>query len=253
MNDFSENLVSVVIPFYNGNAYLYQALASVELNSEMVAEVIIIVDHGSDQPKISSSSNLNIQIVYNHLPDNGAGIVRGIGFDMASAKFVAFLDCDDVWHEKKLDRQVRAMLLNDLAFSFHSFKHFIDGSDKEFDEIVPRPDFTMQGFLTKTFTIGCLTVMIDKSKIMKVKKNSFIKRNDYKMWYDLILHMDSSGLRWAGLKFLGASHRIHPQSLTYSKLSSASYYFIFLKSCGLSFLKSLHYFFLYAINTFRTR
>ena len=160
--------VSVVIPFFNGNEYLKEALESIEKQTSSVEEVIIVVDNNSEVPVIDDYS-YTVIIIHNPEDQNGAGICRYYGYQKASSKFVTFLDPDDLWSMNKINYQVQYMIDKEMAFSFTAYENF-EGADV-INTICAVGPFTLDNFLKKRFTVGCLTVMIDKELIHTVKKN----------------------------------------------------------------------------------
>ena len=95
--------VSVVMPFFNGNDYLFEALESISNNN--VSEVIIVVDQGSEDPILENVS-IDVRLIYNDDSNGrGAGVCRALGFEASITKYVAFLDCDDIWDENKITEQ----------------------------------------------------------------------------------------------------------------------------------------------------
>ena len=67
INNFEsfENSVSVIIPFFNGNKYLQQALQSVEKNISYVKEVVLVVDRGSNNPNLTKEYNFTTTVLHN--------------------------------------------------------------------------------------------------------------------------------------------------------------------------------------------
>ena len=244
--------VTVVIPFYNGNPYLSDALHTLA-GDAMVERILIVVDQGSEEP-IFKKNDLNVDVLHNTDPKiRGAGVCRSLGFASAKSQFVAFLDCDDLWHEDKLGTQIALMKTNDTAFSFLTYRHFDSGS-REFAPVVPIGPFTQKNFYKKRFTIGCLTVVIDKQKVPSVPKVLIKRRNDYVMWDYVIKYCIENDLNWHGFNTKPlAFHRLHEASLTSSRMVSAIYYFKFLRNCGHNKLLSMHYFLHYLLYTLGTR
>ena len=241
--------VTVVIPFFNGNKYINETLDSIFKN-QYIQKVIICVDKDSDRPKLNLA-NEKITILQNDTVSRGPGIVRALGFNAADTKYVAFIDSDDLWGEGKIKKHVDFMLSKNLGFSFHNYWNIKNG--KKTKEIKQKGPYTLDGFLKKKFTIGCLTVMIDKEMIRKIPGNSLTKRNDYFMWFELINFMDKNRILWGGFDMNEAFHRLHKDSLTHSRIDSAIHYYKFLKHCQLSITKRIKYFFFYALNSFRNR
>jgi teichuronic acid biosynthesis glycosyltransferase TuaG len=100
--------VSVVIPAYQAALTLGRALESVAQQTILPRE-IIIVDDGSDDNTFETASsytdNLNgIPLKIFQQPNAGAGRARNKAIQEASGEYVAFLDADDEWLPKKLEK-----------------------------------------------------------------------------------------------------------------------------------------------------
>lgn len=101
--------VSVIIPFYNSECYIGEAVQSV-LNQSFTDHEIIAVDDGSTDgsPEIVKSFGKSIQ--YFHYPNGkSAAKMRNRGVSVSSGDYLAFLDSDDIWHPKKLESQVHVL------------------------------------------------------------------------------------------------------------------------------------------------
>jgi glycosyltransferase involved in cell wall biosynthesis len=87
--------VSVIIPNYNGAAFLKQAIDSA-LNQQGVNVEVIVVDDGSKDSsrEILDSYGSRIKVFYQE--NKGAPAARNLGLENASALLVKFLDADDV-------------------------------------------------------------------------------------------------------------------------------------------------------------
>ena len=177
-------LISCVIPFYNSNKYLPETLQSLDDQGSLI-EVLIIVDHGSVYPIINQEyANLKISIYSNTAKHNGAGYIRSQGFNRAEGRWVIFLDPDDMLIKSTIKDRIEFMMQNNLAFCFGEYYNF--SAPDRYKKIIPKGPFTLSGFLAKKFTVGCLTVMLDKEKISYLPGNSLVKRNDYALWIHVI-------------------------------------------------------------------
>lgn len=108
--------ITVVIPVYNRRDLLRQALASVA-NQSMTADETIVVDDGSSEPLADLVAEYGARFIRQ---DNaGSATARNHGLQQARNEWVAFLDSDDIWHSKKLERQWQALLDHpaDLCFT----------------------------------------------------------------------------------------------------------------------------------------
>lgn len=251
--------VSVVIPFYNANRFINDAIASVQRNSNYVREILLVVDRGSDPPKLESQYSNDVTIIYNDSEKGGAGYVRWLGVQRASGEFIAFLDSDDIWSSDKLHKQIGCMKENDIDFSFMAFRHFrtcdalgvpLPGG---FAQQIPNGPFTLERFFKKDFVVPCLTVVISSRCLDGIHPNVLKRRNDYFMWYGLIEYIERNDMRWSGMKELGGYHRIHEEGLTSSRVKSAFHQYIFYKRCRLSLIDRMRYMIFYLVNTIGSR
>ena len=147
--------ISVIIPAYNAEKTIRRALNSVENQTMLPKEVIVIDDCSSDQTntiirEYMSESKLNIRHEI-QAANAGAGSARNAGWLVASEKYLAFLDADDMWHPKKLEIQFNSMEnSDDCSMSCH-YRHVTDlenWSEVQFDASVQRL-FTFKDFLIR--------------------------------------------------------------------------------------------------------
>lgn len=100
--------VSVVIPAYNAEQFVGQALDSVLNQTFQDFEVLVVDDGSSDRTaELVTARYPRVQFVSQR--NGGASSARNRGVEMATGEFVAFLDADDEWHPEKLQAQVALM------------------------------------------------------------------------------------------------------------------------------------------------
>ena len=104
MND---PLISVIIPVYNGERYLAQAVESALAQSWRRME-IVIVDDGSTDGSADVARRFAPSAKYDVQPHAGPGAARNRGVEMAQGDYLAFLDADDLWVKDKLKLQMAA-------------------------------------------------------------------------------------------------------------------------------------------------
>lgn len=100
--------ISVVIPVYNGARHLAAAIESVLRQTVPVLEVIV-VDDGSTDHSADIARRFGDQVCLLNQPNSGAAVARNFGIQHAQGNFLAFLDADDLWSERKLEWQLRAL------------------------------------------------------------------------------------------------------------------------------------------------
>lgn len=106
---FTKDLVSVIIPTYNRAGLIARSAKSV-LNQTYQNLVLIIVDDGStDNTEEVVKSLDDKRVIYIKQPNSGACAARNNGIVHAKGEFIAFHDSDDVWHEDKLEKQIKCL------------------------------------------------------------------------------------------------------------------------------------------------
>lgn len=98
-------LVSVIIPVYNGDRYIAQAIESVLAQTYTHYEIIIVDDGSSDRSRQVLQPYLP-QIRYIYQANQGVAAARNRGIQDAQGEFIAFLDQDDYFLNDKLAAQV---------------------------------------------------------------------------------------------------------------------------------------------------
>ena len=118
------SLISIIIPVYNCEKYIDDAIESI-LSQDYSQLEIIVVDDGStdNSAKIIKSYN-NPKIKYLYQENLGPAAARNKGIKFASGDFIAFLDADDLWPENKLIQQLKEFMNNDeLNISMGKIKY----------------------------------------------------------------------------------------------------------------------------------
>jgi glycosyltransferase involved in cell wall biosynthesis len=125
------NRISVIIPVYNGERYLAEAIESVLAQTQPPHEIIVI-DDGSTDGSAKIVERFLPAVQYHWQPNAGPGSARNCGVSLAHGAFLAFLDADDLWTEDKLDYQLAA-LSNDPTLDL-VFGHVQQFYSPELDE-----------------------------------------------------------------------------------------------------------------------
>lgn len=97
--------VSVVIPVFNGEAFVAEAIRSALEQTEPPLECIV-VDDGSTDSTAETIREFGTAVRYEHQVNAGVSRARNRGVELARGDLVAFLDHDDAWLPQKLALQV---------------------------------------------------------------------------------------------------------------------------------------------------
>jgi glycosyltransferase involved in cell wall biosynthesis len=98
-------LISCIIPVFNGERYLGQALDSILVQTYRPIEMIV-VDDGSTDGTRQLVASYGDQVRYVWQPNSGPPRARNLGLSVAKGEFIAFLDADDLWQPDKLSLQM---------------------------------------------------------------------------------------------------------------------------------------------------
>ncbi len=119
--------VAVVIPAYNAQRFIEEALESVRAQTAEPAEVIVVDDGSTDRTAaIARASGATVLAQ----PNMGVAAARNTAIRSTVQPWVAFLDADDVWEPQKLEAQWAAIqACPDVGAVFTDFIEFnVEGS-----------------------------------------------------------------------------------------------------------------------------
>lgn len=97
--------VSFVIPVFQGERYLGEAIESALVQTRPPAEVIV-VDDGSSDGSAAVAASFGDHVILLRQPNRGTAAARNSGLARASQRFVSFLDADDVAARDRLESQL---------------------------------------------------------------------------------------------------------------------------------------------------
>ena len=133
-------LVSVIVPVFNGEKFLDQALASV-LGQQCSACEIIVVDDGSTDGTARIVSTQKKNVLYHYQKNSGPSAARNAGLSMAQGEYVAFLDADDLWPCDRMFRLLEFLRNEPVADVVIGHSQFLrmcrtDAGNEEFVEFL---------------------------------------------------------------------------------------------------------------------
>jgi len=125
-------LVSIVIPFYNAQKTVAEALHSVLGQTYTHFEVIMINDGSTDQSVRIVEDMLAVRgehrVTLIHQENAGVASAQNRAFNLARGEYIALLDADDIWHECKLARHVAHLNAKKEVGISYSYSQFISES-----------------------------------------------------------------------------------------------------------------------------
>lgn len=121
----SQITFSVIINCKNSEKYIRESVRSVLDQSFQDFELIIIDNNSSDSTSeiINSVNDLRIRY-FNTKCDLSLGSARNFGISKANGSFIGFLDSDDFWHSKKLEKSLAQFNRKEIVFSYSNVNYF---------------------------------------------------------------------------------------------------------------------------------
>jgi len=106
-------LVSVIIPVYNSEKYLYETLNSVLSQTYENIEVIVINDGSNDKSEkiiLEFKEKYEKKLVYIYQDNSGVSSAKNKGLSIAKGEYIAFIDSDDLWEDTKIEKQINMIM-----------------------------------------------------------------------------------------------------------------------------------------------
>jgi glycosyltransferase involved in cell wall biosynthesis len=141
--------VSVIIPVYNGDRYIVQAVESA-LGQTFTNLEIIVVDDGSTDSTHQVLQPYLDRIRYIYQENQGAAIARNHGCQLAKGEFLAFLDADDYFLPSKLEKQVACFDADPALDMVQTGWLMVDGTGREISAVKPwqqAPKLDLESFI----------------------------------------------------------------------------------------------------------
>ena len=173
----------------------------------------------------------------------GVAKSRNRGIDYCRGKYIALLDCDDLWYPNKLELQLECFRRTnaDLVYTSYAIVDF-DGN-KQCDDFTVPPAIDFDGLLKKN-VISCSAVMLTKSIVSRFHFPEDFYHEDYALW----LQMLQSGCKAVGVTDVLGAYYVHADSKAGNKRKSAiKRWRIYRDYLKFPIWKSLWYFAHYAL------
>lgn len=187
-----EQFISVIMPVYNGEKYIKEAIESILNQTYKKFEFIIINDCSTDNTEAIIKSYDDPRIVYIK-NENNLGVAASLnnGLKIAKGEFIARMDADDITVSERLYLQLDFMNKHsDIGICGTNMGSFIESPDNilneinysEYDENIKVNMLFRQVFSHPTVMIRT-NILLDNN----IKYNeSYDKAEDYKLWYDIL-------------------------------------------------------------------
>lgn len=215
---YVDGLVSVIMPVYNAQRYIDQSLASIFAQTYNHMEIVMVDDCSNDRSAavITEHQKNHPEIIYHLQEQNlGAGHARNKALELASGRYVAFLDSDDVWLPDKIERQIALMKEKKTPFCYAAVEMIGENNER----IKPKRDIRETcdyRYLLRNTIIATSSVVIDR--VMTGDFRMHLRRGgqDYATWLKLL----RGGIVAHGINEALVRYRLVGNSLSSNKMKS---------------------------------
>lgn len=243
---FNSPLVSVIMPAYNAEKFIAEAIQSVQNQVFEKWEMIVVDDASTDKTvgivrKIMATDG-RIRILINE-KNIGQGLTRNKAIEVAKGRYIAFLDSDDLWTPNKLEKQL-AILNSTGAAMTHTSYGYIDVNGHVIKGPLRVSTLPIgYSYLLKRTEIGCLTAIYDTNIVGKKYMPDLPRSQDYALWLSILREGHVS----APVDEVLAFYRIHDNNISKNKWKKIPYHWIVLRKYEqLRFFKSIYFMVMWA-------
>jgi teichuronic acid biosynthesis glycosyltransferase TuaG len=238
-------LVSVIMPAYNAQLFIGDAIRSVQTQSHREWELLVVDDGSLDETSkvVSEYSACDSRIRLICQANAGPAVARQRALDAAQGRHIAFLDADDLWLPEKLARQLTFMQERHAAISFTQFRR-ISADGRQVGHLVTIPtQLDYRGLLKRT-AIATSTVIIDRHLAGDFRMTRTYY-DDYALWLSILRR----GFIAHGLQEDLMRYRVVGKSVSRNKWRSAYWVWrVYRDVEGLSLAEASWCFANYAVN-----
>jgi glycosyltransferase involved in cell wall biosynthesis len=218
----NQELVSVIMPVYNGEAYLSDAINSV-LDQKYNSMELIVIDDGSTDRSAEIVKIFGKKVQYFFQKNSGTADARNHGIRVANGSFFAFLDQDDLWIKDKLLLQISAFKSEpELDIVFGHVQQFLSPDISEtLKQNLVCPPSRMPGYLPSA-------ILMKRETFFKV--GNFESSWQIGEWADWYVRASELTLKMKMLPELVAMRRIHAGNKGVLQRNSINEYVHILKA-----------------------
>ncbi len=248
-----QELVSIIIPVYNAERFLNDTINTVQNQTYSNWELLFIDDKSKDDSVkiIETAIKKDKRIkLYKQEKNSGTALARNRGIEEASGKYICFLDADDLWDSKKLEKQITFMRNRKCAFSFTGYQ-FTDSNGNFNGKKVCVPEKISYNQALKNTTIFTSTVMFNMTKLRKkdiMMPN--VKSEDTATWWKVLKKVDYA---YAINEILSYYRRSENTSSSNKLKAIKQTWNLYRRVENFNIIKSLYYFSWYIFNAIRRR
>lgn len=207
--------VTILIPIYNGDKYLREAIDSA-LNQTYKNIEVIVINDGSTDNTDKLVKRYGKKVKYYKKKNGGVSTALNLGLSKSTGDYIAWLPHDDIYTPNKIEVQMNYLtendLLNEKVITYTDFEAIDSKSkhlwyeEKDHNELVKKPEY---GLLRGG--INGITLLIPKKAFKD--HGTFDEKlrcvQDYDLWFKMM-----KTYKFVHIPKVLAKSRFHPQQVT---------------------------------------
>lgn len=243
-----KDLVSIIIPVYNGEETIERAVRSVAVQTYNNLQILIVDDCSTDNTSniIKRMAEEDSRIHY-HINSKNLGVsaTRNLACNLAQGDYIAFLDSDDEWYPEKLQLQLQHIneFKADVCYTAYEI---VENNTKDILRRYMIPHQVKYKDLLKENVICCSTVLLKKDIL---KNDPFTKgyfHEDFVLWLELLRKGSKAvGLQQYLVRYARGGRSSNKINAMYNRWK------VYRKCEGLNLFNTIYYFSFYAVNGIR--
>lgn len=184
--------VSIIMPYYNAAAYIFETIEAIIAQTYRDWELIIVDDCSSapETPEVLKKvvvMDERIRMICSEI-NGGAGCARNIGIKEAKGRYIAFCDSDDWWYPTKLEEQLKWMRENEYEFTCTWYEDANENLESYYTmKQEPKQNYNN---MISGCNIGTPGVIYDTVRIGKKYMPTLRRAEDWGLWMTILKEVD---------------------------------------------------------------
>lgn len=205
---------SVIIPFYNAQEYLGEAIESILQQSFTDFELLLLNDGSTDNSFVISQKYTDSRIrLLNYSQNQGLVAIRNIALQEAKGEYIAWLDADDIALPNRLALEIAYLDKNPHVALLGSYAMYIDKQGNDIQLVSPKAEQKLLPiWLLFQNCFPQSAVMLRKKYFTEFNlqyRKDFPPAEDYDLWVQIAKHATVCNLPQTLIK-----HRKHDDNTT---------------------------------------
>jgi glycosyltransferase involved in cell wall biosynthesis len=171
VHQIKTSLVSIIIPVFNAEKYIGEAIESALSQSYPELEIIVVDDGSTDNTVkvVNSFIEKESKVKLVRQKNSGVAAARNTGIRHSRGEFIAPLDADDIWYPDKISSQVRLMRKSGTDVGLvYTWIAIIDAESKLIGLIKGRPEGNVFGDLILSNPLVCGSVPLFRRRCIEL-------------------------------------------------------------------------------------